>query len=321
MTLLPIVACALLVVFALGPSAHASTTPGMTTPGTPPPGTPPLVTTTQPGDSWFGVVPSEAAAPAHDETPQQSPLNNDPFGDDGVITVAVMGDSLAEGIWGGLFRLLQRDGRFDFLRRAQHSTGLARPDYFDWARVLEQHLSADPIDAVVIAFGLNDHQSLYIEGRFFRFGSERWDEVYRERVRHVMQRLDEADIPTFWVGLPVMRDADYGAMIAHMNTIFEAAAADFFTVYIPTWELTSAEDGSYTPHLADHDGRSRLMRANDGIHFTSRGYELLARRILDQMDLTLSVFAEPEADEAAQGDPNGYGGAGAEVGVEPAAYE
>jgi hypothetical protein len=69
-------------------------------------------------------------------------------------------------------------------------------------------------------------------------------------------------------------------------------AGEHGVVFVPTHEVTADESGQYAAYLADETGRSRLMRANDGVHFTSRGYELLAGQLLSAMDDRLSIFAE-----------------------------
>ena len=95
---------------------------------------------------------------------------------DGVFTIAVFGDSLADGLWGSIYRRLQRDDRFEILRAAKASTGIARPDYYDWNEALAEYLAAESIDAAVFSIGLNDMQSMVVDGeRAVTFRSERWD--------------------------------------------------------------------------------------------------------------------------------------------------
>lgn len=224
------------------------------------------------------AVPGNAAAPARRE--------------DGVFTVAVFGDSMAEGIWGGIFRKLQRNHRFEVLRRARHSTGLSRPDYYDWQQALDAFLDQDPIDAAVVSVGLNDIQALYVEGsRSYRFGTEAWDRAYRERVEALMDRLHRRNIPTFWIGLPIMRNEDRNSDVEHLNAIYRESASAHGVTFIPTWQITVDDHGGFSSYLRDDEGRSRLMRANDGVHFTPRGYDMLADFVLHAMQIELPAMA------------------------------
>lgn len=204
--------------------------------------------------------------------------------DDGVITIGVYGDSLGEGIWGGLYRRLQRDRNFAVIKRAQQSTGLARDDYFDWSSQLQASLEGDDVDVAVFAIGLNDMQPLHVAGRqYYRFGTPEWNEAYAERISDLMKQLNEANVPTFWVGLPIMRDRDYADNIRTLNAIYDESAAQAGIAFVPLWDLTADEAGAYTAHFDDSEGRTRLMRANDGIHFTTRGYDWIADRVFAAM--------------------------------------
>ena len=218
--------------------------------------------------------------------------------EDGRFQVVVFGDSLADGIWTGIYRSLRRDDRFEILRHTRVSSGLSRPDYYDWPAALDDYLTRHDVDAAVISVGLNDAQPVFHDGRWEHgFGSAPWDAIYRERVADFMARLTEAGVPTFWIGLPTVRSSTFDAKIDHINDIYRDLAASHGVVFVPVRALTADEDGHYAAYLADDTGRSRLMRANDGIHFTTRGYELLAGQLLSTMNQRLAIFAADNADE------------------------
>jgi len=44
---------------------------------------------------------------------------------------------------------------------------------------------------------------------------------------------------------------------------------------------TADRDGHYAAFGKDRDGVTQRMRADDGIHFTAPGYELIAGRVLE----------------------------------------
>lgn len=218
---------------------------------------------------------------------------------DGVFTIAVFGDSLADGLWGSIYRRLQRDDRFEILRAAKASTGIARPDYYDWNEALAEYLAGESIDAAVFSIGLNDMQSMVVDGeRAVAFRSERWDALYRQRIESLMDQLAAANVATFWIGLPIMRSGNYSENIAHLNGLIGAEAQERGIPFVPLWEVAADEDGRYSDHLRDLSGRTRLMRANDGIHFTPRGYDLLAHHVLEAMREDLAIFRT----ESAEGD-------------------
>lgn len=207
------------------------------------------------------------------------------------IRIGVFGDSLADGIWAGLYRTLQRNERFEVARHTEVSSGLARPDFFNWHSELDGVLTSETIDIAVLCFGLNDNQPVYYEGRRqFSFASEEWDSVYRQRVAEVLLRLKTDEIPTFWVGLPTVRDSSFAEQMAHLNGIYESESLVADVTFVPTLALTGDDDGAYSAYLEDEEGRNRLMRANDGVHFTGRGYEMIAKALLAVMAESLPSF-------------------------------
>ena len=211
--------------------------------------------------------------------------------EDGPFTVVVIGDSLAEGYWGGLYRKLHRDNRFEVVGRARHSTGLSRPDYYDWNAAVSEFIAEDQPDAAVVSVGANDIQSLYREGdRHFAFGTDAWDTAYAERVETMMKRLLDAGVTVFWMGLPTVRGESLAEKVQHLNRIYQTVAAANGVTFVPVWNLTVDENGEFTSYLGDENGRSRLMRANDGIHFTNRGNELVAQHLLAVIEDEMSLF-------------------------------
>lgn len=198
------------------------------------------------------------------------------------LTIAVVGDSLADGIWGALYRSTQRDPRFEILRKTRNATGLARSDVYDWTVALDELLreSQADIDVIVVAIGLNDTQALSVgAGSMHRFRSTDWDQLYAERLDALMMRLRNSAIPTFWLGLPVMRSPEYSDKVSYLNDLFRAHAILNAIDFVPLWQLSVDEQGAYSSYLRDAGGRKQLMRATDGIHFTAQGYQMLSEHL------------------------------------------
>ncbi|NBC34318.1 MAG: DUF459 domain-containing protein [Alphaproteobacteria bacterium] len=214
----------------------------------------------------------------------------------GPYHVVVFGDSMADGIWAGVYRALRGNDRFEVSRHTRVASGLSRPDFYDWPESVRDYLAENPVDIAIISLGLNDTQPIFHDGRWdHAFGSESWDALYVERVAAFMQIFDAAGIPTFWVGLPTVRSGDYGEKVAHINAIYDAQADLHDVVYVHTRQVTAGEDGGYSAYLPDEDGRNRRVRADDGIHFTTRGYVMLAAHLLDTMRRELAMMEQDSA--------------------------
>ena len=46
------------------------------------------------------------------------------------------------------------------------------------------------------------------------------------------------------------------------------------------WTAVADEQGHYAAYGKDRDGTTTRMRADDGIHFTQAGYEVIAEKII-----------------------------------------
>jgi lysophospholipase L1-like esterase len=193
------------------------------------------------------------------------------------ITIAVMGDSIADGIWGGLVRMLVRDRRYVLLREAKNSSGFTTSD---WLQPLDAVIGKKP-DAIVMLLGTNDRQSLVVRDKpRSLFRSKGWEEGYLKRIDDFMDKAGAANIPLVWVGLPIMRDDKWNEESRYLNGLFKTEAEERNVLFLPTWDMTADKDGHYQPYGPDLNGDKRLLRANDGIHFTESGYELIADAVL-----------------------------------------
>ena len=199
-------------------------------------------------------------------------------------TITVIGDSLADGIWSGIYRSTDRKHRKNIKRYAKISAGLARNDFYDWKNRIEGILR--DTDVVVFSVGLNDFVSMYIRGSKRKpYWSKEWQRLYVERVEYLMKRLaKEDDIITVWVGLPIIRPRDLSKHTARINRIFEKAARDTGIAYLPLYNLTQDKHGEFNLYGQALDGRIHRLRANDGVHFTGNGYDLLAHHIMKRIN-------------------------------------
>ncbi|HFC04372.1 MAG TPA: DUF459 domain-containing protein, partial [Rhizobiales bacterium] len=86
----------------------------------------------------------------------------------------VLGDSLGDGVWAGLYRAFRKDKNIRVMRRSKPSTGFVRVDYYDWNANLVQILNKTRIDIAVVMVGANDRQTISTKAGPYRPGSNRW---------------------------------------------------------------------------------------------------------------------------------------------------
>jgi hypothetical protein len=191
------------------------------------------------------------------------------------LTIAVLGDSLGDGIWGSLYRRLVRDKRYTVYRGSKNSVGFFGEPLIDQ---IDKAFAADPPDAIVMMIGANDRRGIYVDGRLEApYKSPQWAETYRKRVDDFMSTVDKRGVPLIWILLPIMREDGASADAKQINAIIAAAAEGRKNVaVVETWGLTIDGEGHYAAYLKNDKGQSWLARYTDGVHFSDAGYDMIS---------------------------------------------
>jgi uncharacterized protein len=164
------------------------------------------------------------------------------------------------------------------------STGLARPDFFNWPAQLQQEARSFDPGAVALLFGANDNQAVQTgDGKIYQFGSDGWKAEYRKRVQGTIDLLfGEGVRRIYWIGEPVMPSASFNSQIRLMNDIYSSVAARNPGVqYIDSYRLFLNGGGQYSQYLPDANGEMQQVREQDGEHLTYAGGLRIAQAVLD----------------------------------------
>ena len=166
------------------------------------------------------------------------------------------------------------------------STGLTRPDFFNWPAHLSVEAERLDPEALVIMFGANDAQGLQNDdGEVFALLSDGWIAQYRLRVAATMDLLHDADRVVYWVGQPIMRSSSFSERMAGLNAIYrDEAESRHWVRYIDSYALFANDSGSYEAFLPGPDGRVQDLRQGDGVHLSRAGGDLLANRVLELIE-------------------------------------
>jgi uncharacterized protein len=195
-----------------------------------------------------------------------------------------VGDSIGEDLAIGLGRALSGRKSFVLETDARQSTGLARPDYFDWTYQIAVDIHDFEPDVVVAAFGANDAQAFLAKGHGVRFGTSEWKRLYRQRVGRVMAEVSASGRPLIWVGMPPMATTWRSQSMRTINGLFRAEAAKHPGVlYSDSWDLFAGPGGGYSAYLPGSSGEQHLVRTSDGVHLTAAGLDRLAGSIMRVM--------------------------------------
>jgi len=168
------------------------------------------------------------------------------------------------------------------------ATGLARPEVFNWpAHLIEVRDTQHP-DAFVLTLGPNDDQDLTGEGGGQSFGSPEWIEEYKRRVGGLMDSVTgDKKHKLFIIGAPVIENvqrADTRYRIINDVYRTEAAKRKGLVEYIDIYTMFVPPGGGYSAYKTNDDGTIVKVRVDDGIHFTREGGDLIAAKVLKELN-------------------------------------
>ncbi len=208
--------------------------------------------------------------------------------------VFIVGDSDAGTFGPYLQTLLDNTGIVTTELDYKVSSGLSRPDFFDWPAEIDAKLPEVDPDIVVATFGGNDAQGLAVQNGEFIIGDPvaneaEWVAEYSERAGAVMDQLLADGRTLIWVGIPNDDNPEVTARMAIQDRAARAAAAERpEVIFIDTWQRFSGRDGGWAEFVIDpRDGQGKDVRADDGFHLNQTGAEILAIDIAQAIRDTL----------------------------------
>lgn len=200
----------------------------------------------------------------------------DPFPENDRYRVQVWGDQMGDGLLEGLAELLADEPRLQLDKRLRSLSGLLKVDIDQEAKSIDASLAAGVPHIAVFMLGAGDRLTFRRGNRRIAVGSDEWKDEYARRIDVIVRALRKRSVAVFWVGLPVMRRQDASDDAEMMNEIFRGRALANGVRYIDIFASFAEADKSYSPHGPDLAGKIRLLRDQDGVHFTGSGYRKLA---------------------------------------------
>lgn len=178
------------------------------------------------------------------------------------------------------------------------STGLSRPDFYDWLSEAERLADAHRPDVVFVQMGGNDAQPIRDRARrrLADWGTPTWSALYGGRVRALIDLFQARGAQVVWIGLPRSEldrfDARTRQVDGLVREVVRAAGALWIDLHAPTTDL----HGRPRIHIRV-DGRWHRLRRDDGIHLGKWGAPWAARHVASvlrrHLDLTDTCDADP----------------------------
>lgn len=193
------------------------------------------------------------------------------------IFVTVFGDSLGATAAQGLGAAYEDVDEIEVVNKTRPNSGLARDDHHDWPKAIRDYLASEPkITAAVMMLGVNDRQAIREGETSHEPLSDRWRQLYRDRVDAVIAAFSERKVPVIWIGTPPMRNERLSADLIALNDIYRERVERAGGTYIDIWPGFIDDENRYTVSGPDVEGQTRRLRTNDGVHFTEAGARKIA---------------------------------------------
>ena len=163
------------------------------------------------------------------------------------------------------------------------SSGLVRPDFYDWPGALADDVAARDPEVVVVFLGANDGQGIVLpDGTPVQtVGDPRWTVEYQRRVGALMDSLRADGRMVVWVGQPPMRGAEFDGIMKIVNAAYAAEAASRpWVAYVDPATIVGGPGGTYADVVADPAGNPTEVRSGDGIHLSRAGADLVGAQVL-----------------------------------------
>jgi hypothetical protein len=235
----------------------------------------------------FAVPGGTTTAPTSPSTTQPEAAGPPTAASPAVMLIA--GDSDAGAFGPYLTSLMNDTGIVRTELDYKVSSGLARPDFFDWPAHFAQVLPAVDPDIVVVTLGGNDSQGLAVaDGTFIAQSptgnadaDAEWRAEYGRRVGAAMDQVLADGRTLIWVGIPNDDNDDVTTRLRVQDEVAKAEAAKRpEVVFVDTWNIFSGKEGGWAEyHVDPRDGQGKKVRASDGFHLNTVGAEILALEI------------------------------------------
>jgi len=209
------------------------------------------------------------------------------------LRVWVAGDSLAQVPGEGIERM--SSAPLDVLPvESRLSTGLARPDLYNWYTRFREVIAQLRPKVAVLSFGADDAHD-YLTGvpgghTVGPLGSPSWNAEYRRRVDGVTRELNAAGIYVVWLGLPIPDGPGFKKSFPIVNAVLKQVVHEHPTgaAFVDTWHLLDDAHGRYTTYLRVH-GQLTLIRLPDGVHYTGAAGDLIAHDVLAKLQVVYNL--------------------------------
>ncbi len=209
------------------------------------------------------------------------------------IRILLTGDSLMEALGPQMQKALEGYENISLIPIGKRSTGLSRPDFYNWPKVLEENLQQHRPHIVIMWVGTNDPQGIYGQKNLGEPCSREWLKAYTYKLIEIARLCQKYHARLIFMGPPVMDEEPLNTQLLKITDIMRRTCSHYKLGFIDTRPLLSDSKGKYIHRAKLPDGRVADIRWKDRVHITGDGNLLIMRKLLPYMG---SIIPEARPD-------------------------
>jgi len=167
-----------------------------------------------------------------------------------------------------------------FTKRGVASSGLARPDFYNWPKEVAKLIRRKKPDMFVVAMGTNDFQSMRKGKKWIRFPKPEWKKTYAERVDEMLVTMSgpNRNRPIIWVGPTAFKRSNSRRFGPHISAIIRERIEAFAgpAYFIDAFAATS--DKNHRPlKRMQVPGTKKFVKVlgGDNVHLTHKATRIV----------------------------------------------
>ncbi len=204
--------------------------------------------------------------------------------------IMLMGDSLMEDLGPAIYRSFRSRKGLHFILTAKFSTGLCRPEYFNWPENMENTVRAHRPDVIIVFMGANDGLPIRKgEENISPRAGDKWREAYRDKMMEVFDIARKYQCRMLWVGLPPM-GGKYADLLKNTADTQRSVCVAQQVPYLDSATVLADANGAYRTFMTDVNGRMVRLRKKDMEHIAPAGNELVTGLIRPHLEHCIYDF-------------------------------
>ncbi|WP_304370714.1 SGNH family hydrolase [uncultured Helicobacter sp.] len=197
-------------------------------------------------------------------------------------SVLLVGDSMMQGVAPYMLKTFKKMN-LQGINLSKHSTGLTYKHYFDWAEAIKDAFSKnDNIALVVVLLGANDPWTIK---KNIAFKSPLWEEIYTQRIEEILIIAQSNGARIVWYEIPSVREKSLNDKLMYLNSLYEREMRSGGEYFLQSNGIVT-QGGKYSAFIKNKSGKSVQVRDDDGVHFTSKGYQIMANIFLNALEIS-----------------------------------